>query len=460
MDIRMPKGAEKIINILNDAGYEAYIVGGCVRDAVLGEEPSDWDITTSAKPMEVKALFHRTFDTGIEHGTVTVRMYHESYEVTTYRLDGVYLDHRRPEGVTFTASLEEDLKRRDFTINAMAYHPEKGLVDLFGGMEDLEAGIIRCVGDPKQRFDEDALRMLRAVRFAAKLSTEEKRFEIHEDTKQAILAQARFLQDISAERIREELTKLICSDHPERLEDAYKLGITAQVLPEFDRMMETGQNNIHHIYDVGHHTIAVMQAVDPTPVLRYAALLHDSAKPDCKTTDEREVDGKKISQDHFKGHPQLGKEKARLVLRRLKMDNATRERVERLVEWHDYGLKGDIQTKRALRRGLHKMGPDLFDDYMQLRRADIAGQSSRGREKSLEICAHMETMYREIMEEGEALNIADLKIGGKDLMDIGIPAGPKLGETLKELLDRVLEDPTKNERETLLELAKKSAGMG
>ena len=451
--------ALSIIETLESAGFEAYAVGGCVRDSLLGLVPKDIDITTSARPEQVKALFPRTFDTGIEHGTVTVLMRNGGYEVTTFRTDGKYTDHRRPDHVEYALSLEDDLSRRDFTINAMAYHPEKGLVDLFGGMEDLEAGIIRCVGDPKQRFDEDALRMLRAVRFAAKLSTEEKRFEIHEDTKQAILAQARFLQDISAERIREELTKLICSDHPERLEDAYELGVTAQVLPEFDRMMETGQNNIHHIYDVGHHTIAVMQAVDPTPVLRYAALLHDSAKPDCKTTDEREIDGKMVSQDHFKGHPQLGKEKAGIVLRRLKMDNATRERVERLVEWHDYGLKGDIQTKRALRRGLHKMGPDLFDDYMQLRRADIAGQSARGREKSLEICANMEAMYREIMEEGEALSIADLKVGGKDLMDIGIPAGPKLGETLKELLDQVLEDPAKNDRETLLEFAKKSAGL-
>ena len=285
MKIQMPEAANYIIQTLMAHGYEAYIVGGCVRDSVLGRTPQDWDITTSATPEQTKALFRRTIDTGIEHGTVTIMMDHVGYEVTTYRVDGKYEDHRRPKEVTFTASLLEDLKRRDFTINAMAYNEQEGLVDIFGGAEDLRRGIIHCVGVPQERFDEDALRSLRAVRFAAQLD-----FEIEAKTRQAIREKAEFLRDISAERIQVELTKLITSDHPERIIDAYELGITAIVLPEFDTMMETPQHTVYHKYDVGRHTVAVMQNIDATPVLRWAALLHDSAKPECRTTDEQGVD--------------------------------------------------------------------------------------------------------------------------------------------------------------------------
>ena len=356
MKIQMPEAANYIIQTLMAHGYEAYIVGGCVRDSVLGRTPQDWDITTSATPEQTKALFRRTIDTGIEHGTVTIMMDHVGYEVTTYRVDGKYEDHRRPKEVTFTASLLEDLKRRDFTINAMAYNEQEGLVDIFGGAEDLRRGIIRCVGVPQERFDEDALRILRAVRFAAQLD-----FEIEAKTRQAIREKAEFLRDISAERIQVELTKLITSDHPERIIDAYELGITAIVLPEFDTMMETPQHTVYHKYDVGRHTVAVMQNIDATPVLRWAALLHDSAKPECRTTDEQGV-------DHFYGHPKAGKAIARRVLRRMKLDNDTIQRVERLVEWHDFGLDGTV-TKKTLRRALNRMGPDLFDDYAKLRRA-------------------------------------------------------------------------------------------
>ena len=256
MKIEIPTGAAYILQQLNKHGYEAYIVGGCVRDSLLGKQPNDWDITTSAKPEEVKAIFHRTIDTGIQHGTVTVLVDREilddgrgspashtdyAFEVTTYRVDGVYTDHRRPESVCFTASLEEDLKRRDFTINAMAYNPEQGVIDIFGGQEDLEKGIIRCVGEASERFDEDALRILRAVRFAAQLD-----FVIEDQTREAMRDQAKFLKDISAERICTELTKMIVSKHPERLEEAYELGLTNIFLPEFDRMMQTPQNNRSH----------------------------------------------------------------------------------------------------------------------------------------------------------------------------------------------------------------------
>lgn len=439
MKIQMPEAANYIIQTLMAHGYEAYIVGGCVRDSVLGRTPQDWDITTSATPEQTKALFRRTIDTGIEHGTVTIMMDHVGYEVTTYRVDGKYEDHRRPKEVTFTASLLEDLKRRDFTINAMAYNEQEGLVDIFGGAEDLRRGIIRCVGVPQERFDEDALRILRAVRFAAQLD-----FEIEAKTRQAIREKAEFLRDISAERIQVELTKLITSDHPERIIDAYELGITAIVLPEFDTMMETPQHTVYHKYDVGRHTVAVMQNIDATPVLRWAALLHDSAKPECRTTDEQGV-------DHFYGHPKAGKAIARRVLRRMKLDNDTIQRVERLVEWHDFGLDGTV-TKKTLRRALNRMGPDLFDDYAKLRRADMLGQSDYIQEKKQQDYQHLLEMYREIREAQECLLIRDLKLDGKDLIAMGVQPGPDMGKILNDLLQQVLEEPQLNTKEKLKEL--------
>ena len=324
MKIQMPVNANRIIHTLQEAGHEAYIVGGCVRDAILGKEPGDWDITTSAKPEEVKALFRRTIDTGIEHGTVTVMFDKEGYEITTYRVDGKYEDHRRPTSVTFTASLIEDMKRRDFTINAMAYNETEGVIDHFDGMGDLKRKMIRCVGEPKERFDEDALRILRALRFSAQLD-----FSIDEKTKEAIRNQAVYLKDISAERIHVELTKLLVSSHPERLRTAYELGVTKIVLPEFDAMMETEQNNKHHMYTVGEHTLCVVQEVPATEALRWAALLHDVAKPCTKTSDE--------TGDHFYEHNRVGVDMAEDILRRLKFDNVTIGRVKRLVLWHDYG---------------------------------------------------------------------------------------------------------------------------
>lgn len=439
MKIQMPEAANYIIQTLMAHGYEAYIVGGCVRDSVLGRTPQDWDITTSATPEQTKALFRRTIDTGIEHGTVTIMMDQVGYEVTTYRVDGKYEDHRRPKEVTFTASLLEDLKRRDFTINAMAYNEQEGLVDIFGGAEDLRRGIIRCVGVPQERFDEDALRILRAVRFAAQLD-----FEIEAKTRQAIREKVEFLRDISAERIQVELTKLITSDHPERIIDAYELGITAIVLPEFDTMMETPQHTVYHKYDVGRHTVAVMQNIDATPVLRWAALLHDSAKPECRTTDEQGV-------DHFYGHPKAGKAIARRVLRRMKLDNDTIQRVERLVEWHDFGLDGTV-TKKTLRRALNRMGPDLFDDYAKLRRADMLGQSDYMQEKKQQDYQHLLEMYREIREAQECLLIRDLKLDGKDLIAMGVQPGPDMGKILNDLLQQVLEEPQLNTKEKLKEL--------
>ena len=440
MKINMPDNANRIIHTLQDAGYEAYIVGGCVRDAVLSKEPDDWDITTSAKPMEVKALFNRTIDTGLQHGTVTVMFGKEGYEVTTYRVDGKYEDHRRPNSVTFTTSLIEDMKRRDFTINAMAYNDDEGIVDNFHGVEDLEAHIIRCVGEPSERFNEDALRILRAIRFSAQLN-----FEIDESTKAAIENQAKYLRDISAERIQVELTKLLMADHPERLITAYELGVTKIVLPEFDKMMETPQINKHHAYNVGEHTIRVVKGVPGDKVLRWAALLHDVAKPATKTNDGE--------WDHFYGHNEVGVDMAGDVLRRLKFDTATIDRVKRLVYWHDYGM-GELPGLKSFRRALNKMGMDLFEDFTYIKRADILAQSDYHREDKLKNLEILEEYYKEVVEQEQCVTVRDLAVSGKDLIEIGMKPGPELGEMLKILLDKVLDDPELNEKDVLIGLAK------
>ncbi|MGN0153904.1 MAG: CCA tRNA nucleotidyltransferase [Lachnospiraceae bacterium] len=442
--ITMPANASRIIHTLQEAGFEAYIVGGCVRDAILNRNPDDWDITTSARPEEVKALFHRTIDTGIQHGTVTVMMKNrdtgklEGYEVTTYRVDGKYEDHRRPASVTFTASLLEDMKRRDFTINAMAYNEEEGLVDHFGGIGDLQRKVIRCVGEPKERFDEDALRILRAVRFAAQLD-----FAIDEQTQEAIRNQAVFLKDISAERIHVELTKLLVSKHPERLRTAYELGVTAVVLPEFDRMMETEQNNKHHMYNVGEHTLHVIEEVPATEVMRWAALLHDVAKPVMKTTDEKG--------DHFYGHNEMGVQMAREILSRLKFDNATIARVKRLVFWHDYGM-GQVPGIKSFRKSLSKMGADLFEDYVDIKRADILAQSEYMREEKLHNLEVLQGYYRQIQEQQQCLSLKDLAVTGKDLMEHGMKPGKELGVMLNYLLECVLDNPEKNQKDILLKI--------
>ncbi len=439
MTINMPQDVRFIIEQLNNAGFEAYAVGGCVRDSLLGREPNDWDITTSATPYEVKDIFRRTVDTGLKHGTVTVLLKKEGYEVTTFRIDGEYTDHRRPDGVTFTRELSEDLLRRDFTINAMAYSDKTGIVDLYGGIDDLNKGIIRCVGNADDRFDEDALRIMRAVRFAAQLG-----FEIEEATREAAKKHAPELAKVSAERIETELTKLLVSPHPEKLLDMYELGITKEILPEFDSLVETEQHNPHHRFDVGRHTIEVVKNVPPTKVLRYSALLHDVGKPACKTTDENGV-------DHFKGHAVVSEKMAGEILRRLKMDNDTIRDVKKLVYWHDYGIQG-VTKKSTLRRMLNNMGAQYFESYTVIRRADVKGQSDYMMDKKLEILENTIKLYNEIIEGGDAITIKDLKLTGNDLIQMGIQPGPELGRILKELLDKVLDDPELNTKEKLIEL--------
>ena len=436
IEIRIPPGAARILRVLEDHGYEAFVVGGCVRDSLLGRNPNDWDITTSALPLQVKALFRRTIDTGLKHGTVTILMDGEPFEVTTYRVDGEYLDGRHPSEVTFTASLQEDLQRRDFTINAMAYSEKKGLQDLFGGLPDLEKGLIRAVGDPAKRFGEDALRIMRAVRFAAQLG-----YEVEEDTVQAMKELAPTLSKISAERIAAELEKLLVSPHPEKLKMAYECGITAVILPEFDRCMETAQNNPHHKYSVGEHTIVSIGNARPDRILRYTMLMHDMGKPSCKTTDEQGI-------DHFYGHQEVSAQMANDILRRLKSDNETRRSVSRLVRYHDLtcGLTG-----KSVRKAISLIGEDLFPLYLEVKDADTRAQSDFRFQEKMDYLEEVRLLYRKILEEGDCLSLKDLAVNGKDLIAAGMKPGREIGEVLGAMYRDVIDDPEHNNKEYLME---------
>ena len=443
MKVQLPEHVKKIIDILETNGYEAYAVGGCVRDTLLLRVPGDWDVTTSAKPEEVKALFSHTIDTGIQHGTVTVMMGKEGYEVTTYRIDGEYEDARHPKEVTFTGNLIEDLKRRDFTINAMAYNDRVGIVDEFDGMGDLESKVIRCVGNPRERFSEDALRMLRAVRFAAQLG-----FSIDEETKAAIKELAPTLAKVSKERIAVELIKILVSDHPEEMRTAYELGLTKVFIPEFDVAMETVQNNHHHKYTVGEHSIVAMQNIRADKNLRLIMLLHDLAKPVVLTTDD-------AGYDHFVGHTQAGADMARGILRRLKFDNATIDFVYRMIKHHDD--RPPMDNKALVRRRISQIGLENMPMMIEIKRADILGQSEHQFDSKMGYVDELEQAYKEIIEKNHCVNKKDLSVNGSDLLAMGMKPGEEIGVVLDLLFDIVLNDPRLNEREKLLERANKLA---
>ena len=436
MKIELPEKVKTVIGELKAHGHDAYAVGGCIRDSILGRTPGDWDITTSAKPQQVKAIFPRTVDTGIQHGTVTVLMGKEGFEVTTYRIDGEYEDARHPKDVIFTSNLLEDLKRRDFTINAMAYNDETGLVDAFDGIADLKAKQIRCVGEPTERFTEDALRMMRAVRFAAQLG-----FEIEANTREAICAMTENLSKISAERIQVELVKLVTSDHPEEMKTIYDTGIAAVILPELCTMMETEQHNPHHIYTVGEHTIRSMQEIRSDKVLRLTMLFHDVAKPVCCTEDENGI-------DHFHGHPQVGAEMTRKILRRLKFDNDTIQKVTALIRSHD---DRPPLTERAIRRAIFRNGIEQYPELFDVKRADILAQSSFLQQEKLLYVDRYEHMYRQILEKKQCFSLKDLAVNGSDLIAKGIKPGKEIGSILHEMLEKVLEEPELNKKEALLD---------
>lgn len=433
--MKLPENVKTIITTLENAGFEGYAVGGCVRDTLLHKNPDDWDITTNASPIEVKKLFPRTIDTGIAHGTVTVLIGKETFEVTTYRIDGEYEDARHPKEVVFTSCLSEDLKRRDFTINAMAYNDKTGIVDEFGGIQDLEAKIIRCVGNPEERFTEDALRMMRAVRFSGQLG-----YEIEFTTGQAINKLAPTLSKISAERICTELTKLMISKHPDYLRKAYELGMTGVFLPEFDAAMETEQNNPHHCYSVGEHILHSLLFVRADKVLRFAMLFHDMGKVVTKSVDEKGV-------DHFYGHGKISAEMADRIMKRLRFDNDTRQKVVRLVSYHDLKIK---LTPEGVRRAVVKIGEDLFPLLLEVKRADFLSQSMFKREEKEKELQQLEEIYQTVLKNGDCVSIKMLAVTGSDLIAAGMKPGRAIGVTLQEMLNLVLKEPSLNTKEYLL----------
>lgn len=438
LTIHLPNDVECIMKTLNQQGYQAYAVGGCVRDSLLGAAPKDWDICTSALPEEMKQTFAgwHVVETGLKHGTLTVVLNHVPYEVTTFRVDGDYTDHRHPDQVRFVQDVREDLARRDFTVNAMAYHPETGLVDTFGGQSDLAAGIIRCVGEPERRFEEDALRILRALRFASTYN-----FVIQEKTAAAVHSLKGTLKDVAAERIRAELAKLLCGPGVGGILRAYS-DVVFQVLPELAPMQNFDQRTPHHRYDVWEHTVRAVESVPATEVLRLAMLLHDSGKPSAFTLDENGV-------GHAYGHPAVSAEIAARALEKLRADNATREQVLMLIKNHDYPLD---TTPAVLKRRLHQFGEKGVRQLIEVRRADMMGKGTMTAE---EINAYAESLRRALealLATQPCVTLKGLDVRGGDVMQLGI-RGKAVGQCLEYLLNEVMADRVPNARADLMAAA-------
>lgn len=439
MEIHIPTGARKIIARLEQHGYEAYIVGGCVRDSLMGKRPSDWDICTSARAEEMMALFEdkRVIPTGIQHGTLTILAEDGAYEVTTFRIDGEYLDHRHPKSVAFTRELAEDLSRRDFTINAMAWHPERGLIDLFGGVEDLRDRLVRAVGDPVQRFNEDGLRMLRMVRFATVLD-----FDYDPATYDAVRKQGHLLQYISKERIQVELNKILLAAHPARgLEDLYTLGMYPYIIPMMCHTVGFAQRGGHHFLDVFEHSLLAVGVIAPELVLRLTMLLHDIGKPFVWDSSES------LSYDRFDDHAAVSAKLAGKMLRDLKYDNATRKDVVELIAHHnDILLPDPVNVRRALAR----LGEVQTRRLVQVKVADLIAHDLAGeREKILALFAEISDVIDEVVARGDCTSVKALAIGGQDMMALGL-SGRAIGQMLNAALELVLEKPEMNTRETLL----------
>ncbi len=435
----LPKQAEAILRALQGGGFEAYAVGGCIRDSIMGKVPHDWDITTSATPERVKEIFsdRRVIETGIKHGTVTVVADGMNIEVTTYRIDGVYEDNRRPSEVRFAQTLEEDLARRDFTMNAVCCGADGKIVDKFGGIEDINAEIIRCIGDPEARFHEDALRVMRALRFASVLG-----FKIDDDTAAAVHSCRSLLKNIAVERIADELNKLIVGAGAAKILSEYR-DVFAVFIPELEPMFGFDQKNYHHCFDVWEHTVRVVENTPADKVTRLSALFHDIGKPATFKLDENGV-------GHFKGHAKISEITARNVLNRLHYDGKTISEVTELTLHHD----DEMRPERAfIKRRLGKMGETALRRLLALKRADNLAQSKewRGRQKTLAEC---EAVLDDIIAEGECFSLKNLAVNGRDLIDSGIPAGARLGEILNRLLERVIGEDLPNEKDALIAAAK------
>ena len=438
---RIPGYAAEVLSALETAGYAAWCVGGCVRDSLLGRTPQDWDVTTAARPEQVLAVFgDRAVPTGLAHGTVTVKTAGGPVEVTTFRRDGAYRDHRRPQSVTFTDSLEEDLRRRDFTVNAMALDLRGVLADPLGGRADLSAGVLRCVGEPDRRFREDALRILRGVRFAAALG-----FTLEPETDRSLRANRALLGEIAPERIWTELCGLLTASRAAEALRAYP-EIIGVFWPEILDMVGFLQRNRHHCYDVWEHTLHALEAVPPELVLRLTMLLHDIGKPGCCTVDENGC-------GHFRGHPARSAAMAETMLRRLRADNATRETVTRLVLWHDRNIP---RTRPGVAEALRELGERDLRRLMLVKRADNLAQDPAYRSMQTEI-GKAETILDQLLSEGACVSLDRLAVRGGDLLALGL-SGPAVGETLEALLEEVIRERLPNDRAALLEYARRRQG--
>ena len=440
--MQIPVHVSELISRLKSAGFSAYVVGGCVRDSLLGMEPHDWDICTSALPDQMQAVFQglRTVETGLKHGTLTVVMDHVPYEVTTFRIDGDYTDHRHPDTVVFVDDLTKDLARRDFTVNAMAWSPETGLQDPFGGRQDLDAHLIRCVGEPEQRFEEDALRVLRALRFASVYD-----FAIEPATASALRQKAPDLKLVAGERIREELLKLLCGEAAGRILREYP-EVLAEIIPELRPMIGYDQQNHHHSFDLWEHTVRGLEGVPAEPVFRLTMLLHDTGKPVVRTTDEK-------GEGHYFGHPKVSEEIARRTADALHLDNAFRDRLCTLVRYHDIPLRtqsGEINIDRSfLLRRLNKFGEEDLRALFLIHCADrtATGYSSPERERA-RLRERMSALDA-LLAEKPCFTLKGLAVNGRDLIAAGLK-GKAVGEALQALLEAVMDGKVPNEKEALL----------
>ena len=439
MDITISDGAKSILERLNNAGFRSYVAGGAVRDLIMNKMPNDYDIATDAKPDDVKKLFRKTIDTGIKHGTVTVIENGEGYEITTFRKDGAYSDNRHPSEIEYVKDKRIDCLRRDFTINAMMYNPESGLVDFFCGRRDIRKHIIRCVGKPEDRFKEDALRMLRAVRFKAQLG-----FEIEERTELAIRKYAVLIKKVSKERILDELNKILLSDNPDGVRDLHRLGLLKFILPELERCFGEKQRNKFHIYDVGEHIMQTIKNTPPDLILRWAALLHDTGKPCCSSVDSNGL-------IHFYGHHRESRRITVDVLHRLHMDSNSIRDIALLVENHDYRVEPSFG---AVKRMMSKTGADLFEKLLTLQKADNAAKNPELLPEKLKRIDGGLEIYREVLAKNQPYRVTDLVLNGRDLMEIGYRQGKEIGDTLKALLDEVIIRPELNTRAYLVKRAK------
>ncbi len=436
MKILLPQNVKTITDILKNSGHEAFIVGGCVRDSLMGITPHDWDICTSAKPEQIKKCFEEfnTFDSGIKHGTISIVIDKEIYEVTTYRIDGEYTDNRHPESVIFTDDITKDLARRDFTINAMAYNDEKGLVDPFNGQVDLQKQVIKCVGNPDNRFNEDALRIIRALRFASAYG-----LDIEEETSVSILKNAHLLNNIAVERIAVEFNKLICGKGAEDILNNYR-DVIAVFIPEIKKMFDFKQKTKHHNRDVWHHTTHSVSQIDNEALLRITMLFHDLGKPDVCTYD---ADGS----THFKGHPKYSAKRAEGILKRLKYPTSFIEDCIKLIIYHDVRFNG---SKKQLKHVMSAIGEGKVSLLLKVQRADIMAQSDYMHEEKLQKIDIASKIFDEIIEEQSCFTLKQLAVNGNDLKAIGITDGKTIGKTLKYLLSLVIDEKTENEKSVLL----------